>query len=292
MSIRASRSPKTVPIRFSQSGTGPTLLLLHGVTRCGADWQPLVPALVASWNVITVDQRGHGHSPRATEYLVTDYVADAVDLISQRIPTPLVLFGHSLGAMVAAAVAAQLPDSVCGLVLEDPPLHTMGHRIEGSVWQAQFIGMRQAARDGKGAEQVARSLAEIRLPSSDGGYVRLGDLRDEASLMWSAECLMQLDPEALTPVIEGRWLDGYDLAAVLAGVRCPTLLLHADPRSGGALTDADAADIDASLRSCQHVRFPGCGHQLHRDRPGQVLQAVEEFTRTLDWSVGWPPQHQ
>ena len=59
------------------SGAGPVLLMLHGVTRCGADWEPLLPALVEHWKVIALDQRGHGTSPRAGSYLVTDYIAAA-----------------------------------------------------------------------------------------------------------------------------------------------------------------------------------------------------------------------
>ena len=106
---------------------------------------------------------------------------------------------------------------------------------------------------------------------------RLGDLRDRASLTWSAECLRQLDPKVLTPVIEGRWLEGYDLPSLLSGVRCPTLLLQADPSAGGALTDGDAETLKSLVADCQHVRFPGCGHNLHRDRPKEVLQALESF---------------
>lgn len=78
---------------------------------------------------------------------------------------PLVLFGHSLGAMVAAAVAAEVPDRVRAIILEDPPFHTLGNRIEGSAWQAQFIGMQEIARRGGSVEDITDALAEIRLPS-------------------------------------------------------------------------------------------------------------------------------
>jgi pimeloyl-ACP methyl ester carboxylesterase len=81
----------------------------------------------------------------------------------------------------------------------------------------------------------------------------------------------------LTAVIEGRWLDGYYVADILASIQCPTLLLQGDPTAGGALTDADAATAVAALSSCQHVRFSGCGHQLHRDRPQEVLKALRDF---------------
>jgi pimeloyl-ACP methyl ester carboxylesterase len=253
------------------------LLLLHGVTRCGADWEPLFATLAAHWKVIALDQRGHGTSPRAGSYLVTDYVADVVRFVQEETADPVVIFGHSLGAMVAAVVAAELPDRVRGIILEDPPFHTMGNRIEGSAWQAQFTGMREAARKGGSVEEITDALADILLPASGGGFKRLGELRDRASLAWSAQCLSQLAPEVLTPVIESRWLDGYDFPDALSSVRCPTMLLQADPSAGGALTDADAESLKSIISDCQHVHFPSCGHNLHRDRPESVLRAFADF---------------
>ena len=270
------------------SGAGPVLLMLHGVTRCGADWEPLLPALAAHWKVIALDQRGHGTSPRAESYLVTDYIADALRFVQEETAAPVVLFGHSLGAMVAAAVAVELPDQLRGIILEDPPFHTMGNRIAGSAWQAQFTGMREAARKRGTIETIADALADIRLPASGGGFKRLGEMRDRASLAWSAECLSQLDPEVLTPVINGRWLDGHDVAAVLSRVRCPVLLLQADPTAGGALTDADADAAESALPSCQRVRFPGIGHQLHRERPLEVLEVVQDFATSCQTQPARP----
>jgi pimeloyl-ACP methyl ester carboxylesterase len=267
----------TVNLHRTTCGAGPGLLLLHGVTRCGADWEPLLPTLAENWKVIAVDQRGHGESPRAESYLVTDYVADAVRIVREEADAPLVLFGHSLGAMVAAAVAAELPERVSAIILEDPPFHTMGNRIDATAWQAQFLGMQEVARRGHCVEEMTAALAEIRLPSGHGGFRRLGDVRDEASLAWSAQCLSRLDPEVLTPVIAGHWLDAYDFPGVLSRVRCPTLLLQADPKAGGALTDADAEAVVAAISDCQRVRFPDCGHQLHRDRQEEVMRAMEAF---------------
>jgi pimeloyl-ACP methyl ester carboxylesterase len=277
--MNSSQQCETPKIRLHRtgSGSGPVLLLLHGVTRCGADWEPLFEALAENWTVIALDQRGHGASPHADRYLVTDYVADTGRFVREETAGSVVLFGHSLGAMVAAAVAAELPDRVCGIILEDPPFHTMGNRIAGTAWQAQFIGMKAAAEAGGSAEAITDALADIRLPVSGGGFKRLGELRDRASLAWSAQCLSQLDPGVLTPVIEGRWLDGYDFPSLLAGLRCPTLLLQADPAAGGALTDNDAEIAVNAMSSCQHLRFPSCGHNLHRDRPESVLRAFADF---------------
>ena len=253
---------------------GPTLLLLHGVTRCWRDWEPLLPALTREWRVIALDHRGHGGSGRAESYLVTDYVADAVRFVREEMAAPLVILGHSLGAMVAAAVAAEVPEVVRGIVLEDPPFHTMGNRIAATAWHAQFLGTREAVRRGGTIEELADALAEIRLPAPGGTFKRLGDLRDRASLLWGAECLARIDPEVLTPLIEARWLEGYDVAQVLSRVRCPALLLQADPTAGGVMSDADSDEVVRALSSCQRVRFPGTGHQLHRDCPEAVLRAL------------------
>lgn len=271
----------SLQLRSIEHGSGPSLLLLHGVTRCGRDWEPLLPTLAANWKVIALDQRGHGESPRGRDYLVADYIADAVRLVRDELATPLVIFGHSLGAMVAAAVAAELPPWVRGIVLEDPPFHTMGNRIAGSLWQSQFIGMQEVARRSGSIDEITDALADIRLPCDCGSYKRLGEVRDRASLNWSAQCLSRLDPEVLTPVIEGCWLDGYDMQAVFSNIHCPTLLLQADPNAGGALTDADAEAACAAIASCQLVRFSGCGHQLHRDRPEEMLQTFAKFACSI-----------
>ena len=283
-----NEAPRTIRLQRTTRGSGPVLLLLHGVTRCRADWEPLFPALAENWTVIALDQRGHGGSPRAGSYLVTDYVADAVRFVREETGEPIVLFGHSLGAMVAAAVAAELPDRVRGIILEDPPFHAMGNRIAGTAWQAQFIGMREAASRGGSTEAITDALADIRLPASGGGFKRLGELRDRASLAWSAQCLSQLDPGVLTPVIEGRWLDGYDVTGIFSRVQCPALLLQADPAAGGALSDADADAAATAMASCHCVHFPGIGHNLHRDRPEAVLQAVQDFAATFPFSNSAP----
>ena len=278
MNLVTRELPGSPALRYAEGGaSGPPLLLLHGVTRFGREWEELVPELGQQWRVFTLDQRGHGGSGRAASYRVVDYVADAVQFIREAVAAPLVIHGHSLGAMVAAAVAAEAPERVRAVVLEDPPFHTMGQRIAGSAWEAQFIGMREVARRGGTIEQLADALADIRLPVAAGGFKRMGELRERAALLWSAECLTLLDPEVLTPIIEGRWLEGYDIAGIFARIRCPVLLLQADPAAGGTLTDDDAHLARRAVADCRVVRFPGTGHQIHREQLDATLQAVREF---------------
>jgi pimeloyl-ACP methyl ester carboxylesterase len=256
---------------------GPSLLLLHGVSRMHGDWSAVLDRLGASWRVVAVDQRGHGGSGRADRYLVVDYVADAARLVRDEIGEPVVILGHSLGAMVAAGVAAALPALVRGVVLEDPPFHSMGRRIAGTAWEAQFTGMRAAASAGGTVEELAAALADIELPLPDGRTIKLGEVRDAAAIRWSAACLATLDPEVLAPVIAGHWLDGYDPESIARRIRCPCVLLQADAAAGGALAEDEARAFVAAAGNCEVERFPGSGHQLHWHHPDRVVAAVERL---------------
>jgi pimeloyl-ACP methyl ester carboxylesterase len=93
---------------------------LHGLARGWQSFLPLIPTLALRWQVYALDQRGHGKSERANSYFAIDYVPDIVGFLRHEIRRPTVLYGHSLGAMVAAAVAAEAIDLVRAIILEDP----------------------------------------------------------------------------------------------------------------------------------------------------------------------------
>lgn len=275
---RASRGSPT--LHFVEGpASGPPLLLLHGVTRNWRDWEPLLPELTHDWRVFALDHRGHGASGRVSgSYLVADYARDAAAFVRATFSEPVTVFGHSLGAMVTLALAAECSECVAGVVLEDPPFDTMGNAIAATPYRAQFVGMQSVARHGGNLETMTDALAEIRLPGP-GGEVRFGSIRDRDTLRFSAECLADLDPDVFTPLIAGDWLDGFDHATLWPRVRCPVLLLQGDPAAGGALSNADAELAERTLSACQRAHFPSVGHQIHRTSPAHVGTVFRRWVR-------------
>jgi pimeloyl-ACP methyl ester carboxylesterase len=262
---------------------GPPLLFLHGLIRRWQTFQAMLPALAMRWQVHALDARGHGASARAAGgYLVTDYVEDIVELTDERFEEPVAIYGHSLGGMVALGAAAARPDRVRAVILEDPPFETMGRRIVESPWLSFFAGIRPFAGDPRPVADVTRDLAEIPIAAPGGTPARLGDLRDETSLRFSAWCLKSLDARALEPVVAGEWLTGYDLGDLLARVRCPVLLLQADGTHGGMLRDEDVRLARETARDMTCVRFPGAGHVLHWQRAEEVLRHTIAFLASLN----------
>lgn len=262
---------------------GPPLVLFHGVLRRWSDFAPLLPALTTRWQVFAVDFRGHGESRFATgNYLVTDYVRDAVSVLRDLLSEPSFVYGHSLGAMVAAGAAAELPDRVRGLILEDPPFETMGARIRDTMFHSQFVSYERVLDPDLTTGQLAAALAEIQIQVPGRAEpVRFGNLRDACTLRYMASCLSLIDHDVLTPIIEGRWLSGYEWETVLSAIQCPTLLLQADTAAGGMLIDDDARRATELMAECVLVKFPQIGHLIHGTAPTELLRYVLNFLESL-----------
>lgn len=219
----------------------PTLLLLHGLA---ARWQvfgPLLPHLVDDWHVIAPDLRGHGTSDRAVDgYRIPQFTADVRGLLAEVEPDggPVFVYGHSLGGWIGLCLAAELPDAVRGLVVADTAIYP---------------------------EHI----------DPDYAVSYLADL--PIAMRSMAKSLKQLDGAVMDAFRSGELLDGYDPDDVLPRVRCPVLLLQADPACNGLMNDADVEHARDLLPGLRHVRFDGVGHALHVEDAPAVHRAVAPF---------------
>ncbi|MFG2793928.1 alpha/beta fold hydrolase [Streptomyces sp. NPDC048419] len=95
-------------------GTGPDLVLLHGVGLDRAMWERCLPALTHRHRVTLVDLRGHGTSPAAEPGVaLRELAADVAALLTG----PAHLVGFSLGALVAQQIAVEHPELTSALTL-------------------------------------------------------------------------------------------------------------------------------------------------------------------------------
>ncbi len=263
---------------------GPALVLLHGVSRRWQDFVPLLPALSLRWQVYALDFRGHGCSDRTPgRYLVADYTRDARSFLGEVVKEPAVVYGHSLGAMVAAGIAAERPEAVRAIVLEDPPFATARAPLTQSPFYGLFAGMHELTTgDDADVDTLTRRMADIRMgPAGHTSGPRLGDLRDATALRFSAQCLTMLDPDVFPPILDGRWLEGFDIDAILPRITCPALLLQADEALGGMLSDRTAERAASLMPRCTRIRMPQVGHLVHWMQTETTLRLVTGFLESL-----------
>jgi len=133
-------------------GKGETLLLMHGLTRNSADFEPLVPYLAGRYRLVVPDQRGRGLSDWDSDpanYRPDLYCADMFALLDGLGVERAGLIGTSMGGLMAIGMHAMQPERVSAIVLNDvgPTLEPAGlARIQSYVGPSgPFASWRQAA---------------------------------------------------------------------------------------------------------------------------------------------------
>lgn len=225
------------------------VLLLHGLGAGGAVWQAFARRLLPYLAALAPDLRGHGASDAPVSgYEPLDYARDVAELLRAEGAMPVV--GHSLGALVALETAALAPKRVPWLVLLDPPMDSANRNPE----IPDVFRLRHAAPG---------ELEAYLLERSPGGGVLL------------AQSLARLFRQASDAAFEAML--GREAFEVPGQVVQPTLILQADPRSGGVLGDAAAARLVSSLPHATLRKIAGAPHALHASHPAEVAAAILEF---------------
>lgn len=106
------------------------MLFIHGIGNSGAAWNEVVAQLPSDLHIITIDLLGFGGSPRplwATYSAKTQARSVIATLVKLRLRRPVIIVGHSLGALVAVEVAKRYPLIVRSLVLCSPPFYQPVH---------------------------------------------------------------------------------------------------------------------------------------------------------------------
>jgi pimeloyl-ACP methyl ester carboxylesterase len=260
---------KGVGMRYFVGGSGPPLLLVHGLGGAAANWTELAPLLARRHRLLVPDLPGHGGSTPLPAVAGLASFADRVALVAERegmLPAPVV--GHSLGGMVVLRLALRRPADVSAVVL------AAGAGLSvGGLWGRQLLSLFTTVRPGRLAARhrslVTRSRLLRRLVF---GFVSVADptgLTDEAVEGFLAAQLLHTD-------VDGAWraLRADDPRLELHEIACPVLVLWG--AEDVQLPLDDAFEYTRRLRARLRV-IPGCGHLLIGERPDACDRAIADF---------------
>lgn len=270
------------------AGAEPPLLLIHGATGSHTTYLPFLSILAQHARVYAMDLRGHGLSGRTPgAYRLADYGRDVASFLRTVVVRPAILAGHSLGGYVALWVAAEEPDLIERVFLEDPPLYlTALSRLRETMFYQFFTMLRNdlPAHHARGGT-IADLVGYVGQMPFDERQTML-DVAGPAWVQERAEQLHHLDPDMLEPALAGDLLGPYVPDDLLAQVRCPVRLLAAQYECGGAMNAQDVARAVAHLAHCEHTVFAGVGHGIHEEQPEAYAQALIQF---ITAGNGGPP---
>ncbi|GHF36947.1 pimeloyl-ACP methyl ester carboxylesterase [Amycolatopsis bartoniae] len=249
-----------VELFYTDEGSGPAVLLLHGWSCDSHDWSWQVPALLAAgYRVIAPDHRGHGRSSAPEgSYRPQVLADDAAALLRALEVEQAVVAGHSMGTVVASALSVRHPGLVQGLVLVDPVYNTADEHLAPVL-----AAMRGPDPVGTAAGMFAAGFYTATTPP----FLKTWHLR---RLLGVPEHVVS---GCLLGLYEGD--EGIGRGVVAADY----LRRRSQPRLA-VYANGEASTLERSLpagdRDELHV-WEGAGHFLHQERP-------EEFNRLmLDW---------
>jgi pimeloyl-ACP methyl ester carboxylesterase len=261
-------------VSYLTGGSGPPLLLVHGLGGMATNWRLVAPGLESERRLVIPDLPGHGHSdPLGERRRALDPFAEAVFAVAEAesaLPAPFV--GHSLGGLVSLHAAARRPEAVQGLVLAAAAGISSSTRISHAV--VTVLGVVQP---GKLAGRRARAI-------SGSPFGR------RFAFWWGVSDPVGLDPEMAHAFLEGPPLHTDTLTAGQAlvvsdprtdldRVRCPALCLWGADDTWVPV--ADGLEYARRLRAPLRV-IAGCGHLSIGERPDIVTRAIREFLGSLE----------
>ena len=117
-SLKMILEHKDIQVFYTDQGYGKPIVLLHGFLESSNMWTPLIPDLLKTHRVITIDLLGHGLTGCLGYVHSMELMAETVDAVLNHLNIEKkTIIGHSMGGYVALAMAEKNPNSMQGLCL-------------------------------------------------------------------------------------------------------------------------------------------------------------------------------
>jgi pimeloyl-ACP methyl ester carboxylesterase len=260
---------------FLLAGSGPALLLIHGIGDSSVTWSQLIPALARTHTVVAPDLLGHGASdkPRA-DYAVGAYANGMRDLLSILGIDRASIVGHSLGGGVAMQFAYQYPERCERLVLVStggvsrdvhPALRIAAAPPAGLALPLLNLGVTRVAV--RSAFQLLHQLGTD-LGRDANDFIRVFDALPDLS---SRRAFLRTVRAAVD--WRGQHVTMLDRAYLAEGL--PTMIVWG--RHDAVVPYSHALLAHAALPGSTLETFEEAGHFPHHSDPGRFVRVLKEF---------------
>lgn len=241
-------------VLYDEGGTGTPLLLLHGLMGSARTWRDHLDWLRGFGHVYTFDAAGHGR-PAPAELSTEAFVADLAAATAS-IAEPMVVIGHSMGGLHAWMFAAQFPERVKALVVEDMAPDFTGRTA--AHWAAMIEAWPQPFPDEAAVLDFFGPVAgRYFLASFDHGP-------DGYRLHGSVSTFRDISEEWGTRDFWTQWRT----------IEVPALLIEGEH----TITPPGQMRAMAEVHpGAEYVLVPDAGHLVHDDQPERYRAEVSGF---------------
>jgi pimeloyl-ACP methyl ester carboxylesterase len=284
---------------------GPALMLIHGQSVAWEDYDTVLPKLSESFHVYEIDCYGHGGSSHEIALYTCPANGEAlIWFMTNVIKESCYLSGHSSGGILVAWIAANAPDQVEGVVLEDPPFFSVTPEEvrEGkgaTAWYETYIVTHGFLNQTDETDFPLYYLRNSYMFSLFGGLqekiyqagvqYRRENPDQPIIISWIPHAWLRpllymddYDPAFGNAFYDGLWMAEVDQNSMLEGIKCPVIYLKANTQYGkdgvlyAANTDEDADEVRRLISNCTRINIKS-GHDIHFEHPDAFIAACMEL---------------
>jgi pimeloyl-ACP methyl ester carboxylesterase len=245
-------------LHFSEYGSGPPLLLVHGLMVSGEMFEPVIEPLATRRRVIIPDLRGHGRSRGLPPpYHAAQLASDLARLLDHLGIDSTAMLSYSQGGAIAQQLVLDHPRRCNRLVLACTyafNMATLREQLEGHIVPLLLpvLGMRRFAQFvvSQGAQQLGKERGE-----------------------WLARLMADQDRKLMA----SAWKEtmAFDSRRRLSEIRCPTLVVAGS--NDQAVPMHHAQMLHDGIQGSQLVIIKGGDHALIWTHPDEFVRVIEEF---------------
>lgn len=243
---------------FTERGSGPPLLLVHGLMVTGEMFEPVIGHFATRHRVIVPDLRGHGRSRGLPPpYTATQLASDLARLLDHLGIDTTAVLGYSQGGVIAQQLALDHPGRCNRLVLACTfafNMVTLSERLEGHLTPLliQVLGLRRLAK-----LSVSQGLKQLDRKQGD----------------WLAGLIEDQDPKLM--VSAWRETMAFDSRRRLVEIRCPTLIIAGSNDQAVPIHHANM--LHNGIPGSRLVIIDGADHALIFTHSDEFLRVTDEF---------------
>jgi pimeloyl-ACP methyl ester carboxylesterase len=251
-----ARAADGFEVAFETTGSGPGLVLVHGLGDARQSFAPLVERWRAAFTCVALDLRGHGDTRGGSDYGPFSAERDIIGVVETLgLERPL-LVGHSLGGFAVTTAAARIP--VRGVVNVDQPLDlralsALVHSLGRALWEEPA---------GEIVLGVLANLGFGEMPVSAVERLRASAGRLTGEVLRGVWLPLLGDEEKLRDAVR----------RAVEGVRAPYLSLH-----GSGVPQGYAAVLADLIPGAKLEDWAGHGHFPHLSAPERFVERVLHF---------------
>ncbi len=257
-----------VPLHCREEGTGPAVLLLHGLGGDHLVWNAVVPALAKGFRVLAPDLRGHGRSPApaGSTYSFAELEGDLLSLLESRRVDRCHVVGLSAGGFLALQLALDQPSRLRSLALVGSASHCDAHsRAVAQNWADTY-------RDEGYDAYALRLLKDLFYPDwIESHFDRADVLREEMR-----------GRDLRGAVAWGLAVRTFDLRGRVGRLRLPTLILQG--MDDQIIDAAHGRLLRQSIPGAELKLFAQTGHLVPVERPKETAEALSAFFHRVEAS--------